>query len=108
MTGGKYPPIDSYPMIKTAASSAATVGVILRPLRTLPLLSDIEAFLVEHQMTPSAFGRRAMGDKRFVFDLRVGREARSGTEHRARTQMATYRTYRAFDEPQVQWRRGRR
>lgn len=90
-------------MIKTAASAAA-VGVILR---TLPLLSDIEAFLLEHQMTPSAFGRCAMGDKRFVFDLRAGREARSSTEHRARTQMATYRTYRVFDEPQVRGRRGR-
>jgi hypothetical protein len=95
-------------MIKTAASSAAAVGVILPPLRTLPLLSDIEAFLVEHQMTPSTFGRCAMGDKRFVFDLRAGREARSSTEHRARTQMATYRTYRAFDDPQVGRRRKQR
>ncbi len=34
------------------------------------LLTDIEAFLAERNMSPTAFGREIMGDPRFVFDLR--------------------------------------
>src|ERR1700747_1570467 len=65
---------------------------------THPLLAVVERFLPETGVTPTAFGRDAMGDPRFVFDLRAGREPHSATVHRARVQMATYHTYLAFDE----------
>jgi hypothetical protein len=39
----------------------------------------VEKFL-KHSNTPAArFGREVMGDPRFVFDLRRGREPRPGT-----------------------------
>jgi hypothetical protein len=72
---------------------------ILAPgFRPHPLLADVEEFLARTGVSPTAFGRDAMGDPRFVFDLRGGREPHSATEHRARVQMATYHTYLAFDE----------
>ena len=43
------------------------------------LLREVEKFL-KHSNTPAArFGREVMGDPRFVFDLRRGREPRPGT-----------------------------
>ena len=35
-------------------------------------------------MAATRFGRDAVGDPRFVFDLRKGREPRPETEHRVR------------------------
>src|SRR5262245_6891874 len=72
-----------------------------------PLLAEVEAFLTQTEVTPTAFGRDAMGDSRFVFDLRAGREPHSRIVHRARVQMATYHTYLAFDET-MPGRRARR
>src|SRR5215813_5236857 len=72
-----------------------------------PLLAEVEAFLMQTEVTPTAFGRDAMGDSRFVFDLRAGREPHSRIVHRARVQMATYHTYLAFDET-MPGRRARR
>jgi 2,4-dienoyl-CoA reductase-like NADH-dependent reductase (Old Yellow Enzyme family) len=42
----------------------------------------IERFLRRHGMSATRFGREAMGDPRFVFDLRNGRELRDSTAAR--------------------------
>lgn len=41
------------------------------------LLALIEAFLKKHTMSPSKFGREAMGDPALVFQLRKGRRSLS-------------------------------
>ena len=46
------------------------------------LLRDIEQFLKSTDMAPTRFGRNAVGDPRFVFDLRNGREPRARTARR--------------------------
>lgn len=38
-------------------------------------LQRIEAFLVAHKIGATTFGKKAMGDPNFVFDLREGRIA---------------------------------
>lgn len=48
------------------------------------LLRDVEKFLNATDITPARFGREAMGDPRFVFDLRNGREPRAGTVRKVR------------------------
>ena len=47
------------------------------------LLDRIEAFLAATGMTPTAFGRDALHDPTFVFDLRAGRECRRATREQA-------------------------
>ena len=48
--------------------------------RTLmELLDQIETYLAQHRMPPSKFGRLAVGDPRFVEDLRGGRLPRAKT-----------------------------
>jgi len=42
----------------------------------------IENYLRKSAMPPTRFGREAMGDPRFVFDLRNGRELRETTAAR--------------------------
>ena len=49
------------------------------------LLRDVERFLNKSKQSPARFGREVMGDPRFVFDLRRGREPREQTERRVRT-----------------------
>ncbi len=39
----------------------------------------IELYLRRHRMSPTRFGREAVNDPRFVFDLRNGRELREKT-----------------------------
>ena len=46
------------------------------------LLRRVEEHLKRHRMPPSRFGREAVGDPRFVFDLRRGRETRAATARR--------------------------
>jgi len=50
-----------------------------------PLIRTIERFLRDSGMAPTTFGRHAVNDPRFVFDLRMGREpgnrVRCRTEH---------------------------
>lgn len=46
------------------------------------LVTDIERFLVVTGISPSAFGRLAVRDPRFVFDLRNGRHPRAETARR--------------------------
>ena len=43
------------------------------------LLREIEIFLRSSGVPPTSFGRRAVNDPRFVFDLRRGREPRPET-----------------------------
>lgn len=63
------------------------------------LLTQIEAFLAESGMAPSAFGRDAMGDPLFVFQLRDGREPRRATRELATQQIARYVGGSGFEEP---------
>lgn len=51
----------------------------------MELLDQIETYLVQHRMPPSKFGRLAVGDPRFVEDLRGGRLPRAKTCERVRT-----------------------
>ena len=43
------------------------------------LLRQVEKFLHISAIPPTRFGREAMGDPRFVFDLRNGRDPRPRT-----------------------------
>ncbi|WP_310468028.1 hypothetical protein [Sphingomonas sp.] len=43
------------------------------------LLREVEKFLNRSRTAPTTFGRIALGDPRFVFDLRKGREPRPRT-----------------------------
>lgn len=47
------------------------------------LLWRIERYLRRSATPPTRFGREAMGDPRFVFDLRKGRQPRPPTAARA-------------------------
>ena len=46
------------------------------------LLRRIEQYLKERRMPPARFGREAVGDPNFVFDLRDGRVPRERTAAR--------------------------
>jgi hypothetical protein len=46
------------------------------------LLEKIETHLRQRRITPSRFGREALGDPKFVPQLRNGREPRSATVQR--------------------------
>jgi hypothetical protein len=48
----------------------------------MPLRRRIELYLRRTAMAPTRFGREVVGDPRFVFDLRKGREPREKTEAR--------------------------
>jgi hypothetical protein len=43
------------------------------------LLREVEKFLRQSDVAPTRFGREAVGDPRFVFDLRNGRDPRPTT-----------------------------
>lgn len=51
----------------------------------MELLDQIETYLTQHRMPPSKFGRLAVGDPRFVDDLRGGRLPRANTCERVRS-----------------------
>ena len=51
------------------------------------LLRIIEQYLKRTEMAPARFGRDAVGDPRFVFDLRNGREPRAATIRRVQCYM---------------------
>ena len=61
-----------------------------KPSRSQPkgfavyLLREVENFLRSAKVPPARFGREVMGDPRFVFDLRNGREPRPRTIERIR------------------------
>lgn len=61
-----------------------------------PILADIEAFIATHEMAESTFGRKAVGDWKFITELRGGEGKRPRrlwpeTEAKVRRFMATYR-----------------
>ncbi len=51
------------------------------------LLPKVEKYLKVTGTPPARFGRECLGDPSFVFDLRAGREPRSGTAGRVLTFM---------------------
>ena len=50
----------------------------------MQLLREVEKFLMRKAVPPARFGRDAVNDPRFVFDLRKGREPRERTSRRVR------------------------
>ena len=54
---------------------------------TVHILREVEKFLNRSQTAPTRFGRDVVGDPRFVFDLRRGREPRPSTVERVRAFM---------------------
>jgi hypothetical protein len=50
--------------------------------RQVHLLREVEKFLRQSDTPPARFGRQAMRDPRFVFDLRNGRAPRPRTVER--------------------------
>lgn len=52
------------------------------------LIDDIEAFLTAHEMTPTAFGERALNDRHFVRQVRNGRRVWPETEEKVRKFMS--------------------
>lgn len=44
-----------------------------------PVLAEVERFLSSAQMTPTAFGQRALNDPTLVHELRKGRECKRAT-----------------------------
>lgn len=48
------------------------------------LLREVEKFIRLSDIAPTRFGREAVGDPRFVFDLRRGRDPRPRTIARVR------------------------
>jgi len=53
--------------------------VLSESRKAMKLLDRIERHLKESDMSPTRFGRRAVGDPRFVLDLRTGRRPRRKT-----------------------------
>lgn len=56
----------------------------------MDLITEIEAFCTEHDLTEGQFGLGALNDKNFVIDLRNGRDLRMSTLERVRNWMAEY------------------
>ena len=52
---------------------------------------EIEAFLIKTGMPAATFGRNALADPAFVFDMREGRDMKSSTIDKLREYMADYR-----------------
>lgn len=50
----------------------------------MELLEQVESYLARTKVPPSTFGRLAVGDPRFVRDLRSGRRLRRRTQERVR------------------------
>ena len=53
------------------------------------VLREVEKFLKRSETAPTRFGRDVVGDPRFVFDLRKGREPRPRTVARVRAFLET-------------------
>ena len=50
----------------------------------MELLEQVESYLARTRIPPSKFGRMALGDPRFVDDMRAGRKLRRKTQERVR------------------------
>ena len=64
------------------------------------LIRSIEKFLRQTGMPATKFGRLAAHDPRFVLDLRMGREPRTGTEARIKGFIAGYEAARVNEGEQ--------
>ena len=53
----------------------------------------IEGFIARYQITPTTFGRWAMNDSKFVYDLRGGRSCSLATVGRIRQFMAEHKLH---------------
>ena len=73
------------PIWNRTGKIAETARVCAHP----ELVSEIRAFCAEKGIYPSQFGKLALGDPRFVFDVEAGRELRRKTIGRARHYMET-------------------
>lgn len=58
----------------------------------MKLLDRIEKHLKQTHMSPTRFGRRAVGDPRFVLDLRAGRRPRARTLQKVERYLSDYET----------------
>ncbi len=58
----------------------------------MKLLDRIEKHLKQTHMSPTRFGRRAVGDPRFVLDLREGRRPRFRTLQKVERYLSDYET----------------
>ena len=67
----------------------------------MELLEQIEAYLTRTRVRPSTFGRMAVGDPRFVDDLRAGRKPRSGTQDRVQRYLGRSACSRKNEETAV-------
>lgn len=52
--------------------------------------AEIEAFIAKNGIAPTRFGKDAVGDPKFVFDLRRGREPSWRTAERVKAFMAGF------------------
>jgi hypothetical protein len=68
------------------------------------LLSEIEAFMIRHEVPPTRFGDDALGDRHLVRQLRGGRRLWPETEAKVRDFMATYRPVASASTPADQAR----
>lgn len=65
----------------------------MSPDATDPLAAfraKVEAFLVQHRLPPSRFGRLSCNDSAFVITLRQGRELKLSTIRKVEAWMQTY------------------
>jgi hypothetical protein len=54
------------------------------------LLAEIAAFCDQADMSVATFGKEAMGDPRFVYDIKAGRQCLPRTVEKARAFMAAH------------------
>lgn len=58
------------------------------------ILKQVEEFLEKHEMLPSNFGKMAVSDPTFVFDLRKGQDLKLSTVDKVRRFMSDYKPAR--------------
>ena len=66
--------------------------------KAMKLLDRIERHLKESHMSATRFGRRAVGDPRFVLDLRMGRKPRRRTLEKVEAYLSSRSPGRRLDE----------
>lgn len=54
-------------------------------------LKKVEAFIKTHSITATAFGKIALSQPMFVFQLRMGRECREATQEKVLNFMKEYK-----------------
>ena len=59
-------------------------------------ITDIDQFLARHGLEPSAFGKQALGDPNFIFDLKKGRSPSTRTMDKVRAYMAAQQPAQAI------------